>query len=299
MNANAQALRDAVLQMPYAPSVFRQHLLIDCNGVTKPFRPDPWQEADFSAMDHAWMHAVGRWSGPPPEKRIFWGERPRSHSKTSDIGTMAAWAITFAARPVKGAAFARDERQSAILLEVLEKRIALNPWLGQFLSVQKSVVLNTQKPRPGPHPGPGGSRVEIFSADIGSAYGLLDIDFIIADEVSHWRYPQLWDLIWTTFGKRTNCTLSAIMNAGTLTHWSADIREKMQRMPECYFSRLRGPIASWITEQQLSEQRRGISTEHEFARLWLNEWQSSDEASVFRGPDIDACLDASVEAILV
>jgi len=76
------------------------------------------------------------------------------------------------------------------------------------------------------------------------------------------------------------------------------VRERVRNDPSWHFSRLRGPCASWVTEKRLDEQRR-ILNPIDFARLWLNEWQSGDAQSVFRGEDIDASLDDSLTPLFV
>src|SRR5712692_7097454 len=95
---------DAFKVMLDSPAEFRRRLLIDADGAAVPFRPDPWQEADFQALDPAWRYAVGRWDGEPPAVRRLWSERPRGHAKTSDLAIMTTWALLFAPRPVIGIA---------------------------------------------------------------------------------------------------------------------------------------------------------------------------------------------------
>src|SRR5712692_6831835 len=84
------------------PAVFRRSLMIDADGQTVPFRPDPWQEADFVAMDPAWKLAAGRGDGEQAPIRRAWLERPRGHAKTSDLAVPISWASLFAERPISG-----------------------------------------------------------------------------------------------------------------------------------------------------------------------------------------------------
>jgi hypothetical protein len=51
-------------------------------------RFQPWQEADFAALDAAWLALAGR--GPQAAVRRAYIERPRGHSKTTDTAVQLA-----------------------------------------------------------------------------------------------------------------------------------------------------------------------------------------------------------------
>jgi hypothetical protein len=102
-------------EMSSSPEAFRKNLLIDADGSVVPFRPDPWQDADFRAMDPGWLRATGRGRGKRGLIRRAWMERPRGHSKTHDLSVPATWALLFASRPVKGIAAAADRDQAGLL----------------------------------------------------------------------------------------------------------------------------------------------------------------------------------------
>src|SRR5262245_54410716 len=96
---------------PPTPAEFRQSLLIDADGEAVPFRPDPWQLRDFEALDAAWQKLAGFPIEGNPIRRA-WQERPRGHSKTSDLAVMAAWALAFSPRPIRGIAAAASKDQA-------------------------------------------------------------------------------------------------------------------------------------------------------------------------------------------
>src|SRR5262245_38074421 len=97
------------------PAQFRADLIVDVDGQPRRFGDvqDPWQRDDFAALDPALMRAAGR-SDQPVKMRAYL-ERPRGHSKTTDLATMAVWALAFSTRPLKGYAYAADRDQAALL----------------------------------------------------------------------------------------------------------------------------------------------------------------------------------------
>ena len=72
----------------------------------------------------------------------------------------------------------------------METIVRLNPWLGRILDVQKNLVSNIAQGHPG-----AGSRLEIYTSDVGSSYGILPY-LIVADELVHWEGDgSLWQSI--------------------------------------------------------------------------------------------------------
>jgi len=108
---------------------------------------DAWQSADFFSIDPAMMRCAG--VGQADARMRFYLERPRGHSKTTDLAIVAIWCLAFAARPIRGYAFAADVDQAAILLDAIQRIIQFNPWLRDLLSVSKGMVANTARGHPG------------------------------------------------------------------------------------------------------------------------------------------------------
>jgi phage terminase large subunit-like protein len=117
-----------------------------------------------------------------------------------------------------------------------------------------------------------GSELTIISADTASSWGLL-VDFVVADEVCHWRNEDLWVSLLSAVAKKEAAVMVVIANAGFQESWQWPLREKIRADAGWYFSRLDGPRASWIAADRLAEQRRLLPS-IAFDRLWGNVWSS-------------------------
>jgi hypothetical protein len=251
----------SLLELQSDPKAFRAALMIDTDSGPRPLGEciDPWQRTDFEALDPGWQRAVVGSSQEARHQR-GWLERARGHSKSADLGTMAAWALFASRRRLSGIAAAGDQEQARLLRDAIGRLLYVNPWLASILEVQAYRVLNTRTE----------STLEIISSDAKTSYGLTP-DFIISDEVTHWKSRDLWDSLLSSAAKRSTCMFVVITNAGLQDDWQWQTREAIRTDPRWYFSRLDGPVASWITPDRLEEQERllpGIA----FRRLWLNGW---------------------------
>jgi len=252
-----------LLDLQRSPSAFRSALLIDTDSGPRPFSDimDPWQATDFQALDMGWQNAAGQ----NPEGDIrqrAWLERPRGHSKSLDLAVMSTWALFASRRQLSGIAAAGDQDQARLLRDAIGKLVYVNPWLGKFIEVYNYRVTNPQT----------GSALDVITSDAPSSYGLTP-DFIIADEVTHWRKRDLWDSLLSSAAKRSTCILVCISNAGFQEDWAWKTREAVRVDPRWHFSRLDGPQASWIDADALAEQQRLLPAVS-YRRLWLNEWTS-------------------------
>jgi phage terminase large subunit-like protein len=251
----------ALRRMQSSPAAFRDALMIDADGGAVRLGEvlDPWQRADFEAIDPAW-HYVAHRTGPAPTHNRAWLERPRGHSKTNDLAVMIAWVLFASPRRLVGLAAAADRDQAKLLRDAVSKLVATNPWLSKFLDVQAFRIIN-------PHTE---STLEIISSDAPSSYGATP-DFIICDELTHWARRDLFDSLLSSAAKRSHCTLLIICNAGFQDSWQWELREAIRDSAGWFFHALDGPQASWISEKHLAEQRRLLPT-IAFDRLWLNRW---------------------------
>jgi phage terminase large subunit-like protein len=264
-------------------AAFRDSLTVDVDGIARRFGDvmDDWQRDDFATLDPALKRAAGR-STKTAKMRAYL-ERPRGHSKTTDLAVTAVWALAFATRPLRGYCYAADQDQAALLKQAMETVLRLNPWLGDILEVQKNQVANVAKG----HPGQGGT-IRIETSDVGSSFGILP-DIIIADEVTHWQGDgSLWHSLISSAAKRSNCLLVVISNAGFVDSWQYGVREAARTDEAWIFSRLDGPQASWLTPERLAEQRRMLPAVA-YARLWLNCW-SSGGGDALTEQDINAAF---------
>lgn len=239
-------------------------------------RMDDWQRADFEALDPAWRAVAGE-SGASDCRRRAWLERPRGHSKTNDIATMAAWALFASRWPIRGVVAAADQDQARLLADAMLRLCRLNPWLGRLLDVQRDRVRNKHTE----------AELRIITSDAATSYGLTP-DFVICDELAHWRKRDLWDSLFSAAAKRERCLLLVISNAGFVDSWQWSLRENVRADEAWHFSRLDGPRASWISAEQLDEQRR-LLPDIVFQRLWLNEW-GSGSGDALSSDDIDSAI---------
>jgi len=252
------------------PAAFRDSLTVDVSGTARRFGDvqDPWQRADFASIDPALKRCAGR--SIEPARKFAYLERPRGHSKTTDIAVTCVWALTFATRPIRAYAFAADKDQATLLKDAIATIIRLNPWLADVLDVGSKSVSNGA---PG-HPG-AGATLSIEASDVGSSYGILP-DLIVADELTHWEdnAEGLFESISSSSEKRTHCMLVVISNAGFIDSWQWRIREAARTAEEDWiFSRLDGVQASWFNAKTFERQRKMLPP-IAFSRLWENQWST-------------------------
>jgi phage terminase large subunit-like protein len=243
------------------PVEFRGRVIIDTDHGPRRLADvvEPWQSSDFTLIDPGLRRAAGI----PCEggtSRI-WLERPRGHSKTSDIALCATWWLFAAPRRVSGIVAAADEDQAGLLRDAIAKLVQLNRWLS-VLDVQRQRVVNKST----------GAELTIISSDVASSWGHT-VSLVIADEVSHWVKRDLFDSLLSSAAKRADCLMLCILNAGFQQDWCFGVRAIIRDDPAWAFSRLEGPQASWITAARLAEQQRLLPAAA-FARLWLNQWSS-------------------------
>ena len=246
-------------QLQADPANFRSVLRIDADGEPRRLGNclDPWQQTDFEALDPGWCMVAGQDVDGPLRGYL---ERPRGHSKTLDLAVMACWVLFASRRRLRGYGAAADQDQAKLLRDAVDGLLRLNPWLAQILRADRFKILNKRT----------GSTLEIITSDAPTSYGLTP-DFIIADELVHWKQRELWDSLLSSAAKRANCMMVVISNAGYGESWQWDTREAVRQNSSWYFCRIDGPVASWITEDRLTEQRRLLPS-IAFRRLWLNEW---------------------------
>jgi len=146
------------------------------------------------------------------------------------------WALFASRRQINGIVCAVDKDQARICRDHAAKLIRLNPWLASILKVDAFKVTNTRT----------GSQLDVLSSDAPSSFGLL-IDFAVCDEVTIWPKRDMFDSIFSSAGKRKNCMLLCIGNAGFRDSWVWELREAIRQNEQWYFSALDGPKANWIT----------------------------------------------------
>lgn len=264
------------------PELFRQQLILPVDqGLPFVDHVQPWQLTDLQALDAAWQELAGWRRYKRSTIRRAYIERPRGHSKTSDMAMQIAWILLFAQRPLIGLAAAADRDQANFIHDSLRRLAKANlDRLGSLSFVQHEIRNRGN-----------GSRLEVISSDVKSSYGALP-DFVICDEVSHWEKPEMWYSLLSSAAKKPGCVLTILTNAGVGRGWQWEIREHARKHRSWYFSSLKGPQAPWITEDWLTEQR-ALLPEPVFERLWLNRWQHSDGNFVTLA-EAEACRDEAL-----
>lgn len=250
-----------------SPAAFRAELKLPGSRRRLADALDPWQARDFANLDASWLAAAGR--GPLGPYRRAWLERPRGHSKTSDLAVSVLWALLGAHQKISGIAAAADVDQAALLRRAAERLIESNG-LGSLFTVTQRRIENVKS----------GSSCELLSSDAGSSFGLLP-DFLILDEIVHWteRAEELWHSLLSAAAKRPSCLLVSISNAGWQSTWQHRVRQQVLADDAWYFSRLSEPCASWLDAEALEEQQR-LLPDVVFRRLWLNQWTSGEQAAL-------------------
>jgi hypothetical protein len=241
---------------------FRDRLLIECEGQLRPMSTvlEDWQRDDFEALDPGWEMVAGLRDNAPYLRAYL--ERPRGHSKTTDIAVMVLFILFASPKMVSGVAAAGDQKQAALVRDTIAKLSAANDWLYDVIDVQNYRVRNRRT----------GSTLDVLSSDASTSYGISP-DFVIVDELTHWKKQDLWDSLFSASAKRSRCMLVVISNAGTGQglSWQWNIREACRTSELWYFSRVDGPQASWIDAKWLGEQRSMLPS-NAYQRLWLNKW---------------------------
>ncbi len=262
------------------PAIFRQLIRIR-DGEQGRLRDglQDWQETDFAALDEAWRCLAGH--KVTPAIRRAWTERPRGHSKTTDMAIQAAWVLQAAESPLRGIAAAADRDQAGLIRAAIRDLVHRNPDLCGDLEVQLHMVRNTQT----------GAHLEIIASDVRSSWGQLP-DFVICDELCHWAQPDLWYSLLSSAAKKSTCVLAVLTNAGIGRGWQWDIREAARTSPDWHFSSLQGSQAPWISDKDIAEQAR-LLPKPVFDRLWRNLWQHSDGEFVTLA-EAEACRDSSL-----
>ncbi|MGE0378146.1 MAG: terminase large subunit, partial [Planctomycetaceae bacterium] len=267
------------------PAQFRRWIVLD-GDVRRPLHDviQPWQGADFTALDAAWMSLAGLARDASadrfPTKVVgrAYIERPRGHSKTSDTALQIAWILLAAKRSVSGIAAAADRDQANLIHRAIQRVAELNSDLCADLMFVEHAVRNPLT----------GSRLEVISSDVRSSWGALP-DFVVCDELCHWERPDLWYSLLSSAAKKPQCVLTVLTNAGVGRGWQWEVREHARQAPAWYFSSLDGPHAPWITDEWLAEQK-ALLPPPVFERLWLNIWQHSDGEFVSLA-EAEACRD--------
>src|SRR3990167_8712141 len=258
------------------PSQFRGDLIIGEDGLRLSTALESWQRSDFDALEPAWRFLAGLRA--PAALWRAWIERPRGHSKTTDLAVQLLWILGFSGRRVEGLVAAADRDQAALIVRAVERLQQLNPGVCPDIERRQFALVNVRT----------GSRLDVVTADVDSSWGVTP-DFVICDELCHWAQPELWYSLLSSAAKKPECLLVVLTNAGVGRGWHWDAREAARSSPWWHFSSLDGPQAPWITQVRLDEQR-SLLPAAVYDLLCAYRWQDSGGEFVTLA-EAEACVD--------
>ena len=132
---------DGFVDHRQSPAFFRDQFEINAGGGENiRYGPnlDDWQREDLEMLDEGWKAVAGQKSLPDPVLRAYL-ERPKGHSKTTDIAVMAGWALFAAKHKIVGVVAAASKDQAKLIRDAVDDLVAANPWLDQFLEIRPFV----------------------------------------------------------------------------------------------------------------------------------------------------------------
>lgn len=258
--------RNTILRMAGCLDVFLNNVQVETDDGPRVWGEiaDPWQRSDVEAIRPAVERLVIT-GAPEPQRQRAWWVRPRGHTKTTDVVLLITWILAFSRRKRRMVWIAVDKGQGlegrAALMSLLEH----NPLLRALLIIKQESVINKRT----------GSELRFLPADVEGAYGMLNTDVFVLDELTHWKRKTLWTAVASTFAKRGDSLVFCAMNAGFQDSWQHKLDMRLREDANWCYSSLSGPIASWITPDRLAEQET-LLTPLEYRRLWQNQWGGAD-----------------------
>jgi hypothetical protein len=219
----------------------------------------------------------------PGDPALYWDERPKGCSKTTDTaGLSIVWLVELALELAEGYVVASDADQATRLLDHAHGLIARSG-LGGVLRVEARRVVNVRT----------GARFVSLAADAPGAEGLLSPWFVL-DEVPHWSDTRsargMWNAVFSSVPKWTaggRARLLVLGHAGDPAHWSFKLRERARSSPAWWFQHVPGPTP-WLSSADLAEQR-AVLLPSEYIRRHENRWAAGEDRLTSR-EDIAACV---------
>lgn len=216
----------------------------------------------------------------PGDPRLFWDERPKGASKSTDSAALsiARLATDFPAL-AEGYAVAADLDQANRLLDRARGLVARSG-LGSVVRVEAHRLLNVRT----------GARVVALASDVASAEGLLSPWYVL-DELPRWADTRsargMWTATFSSVPKWPGAQLVVLGHAGDPAHWSFRLRERARTSSAWRFTHVPGPCP-WLSPADLEEQR-AVLLPSEFARRHENRWVAGEDRLTSR-EDVAACM---------
>jgi hypothetical protein len=238
---------------------------------------DPWQWEDAKLLAPVLESVAGvrEYEGP----RSVWITRGRGHDKTSSIGRFLNWLLGYSPRHLSIVVAAGDSDQAGLIVEAMGNEARLNPWLASRVRLHRDKAY-----------GPGGY-LKVLSADAATSMGL-NADVLIVDELTHWKKPDLWEVLWTGREKRPGAVAVVITNAGVLGTWQDRLHKLALASPSDWLVRDTPPgvhLASWMSKEAINRLRsmfpRGLA-KRVIDNIWID---PAEEADFLTRAEIEAC----------
>ncbi len=183
-------------------------------------------------------------------------------------------------------AFAVDEDQSRILLDVAAGFVRRSPALSKLLKVDRKTIRFAKRD----------ALLQIMSADAASAYGLTP-DLIVFDEIGELRNRALFDAAFTSIAKKPQARLIAISTPGwTRSSVAWELRQACAKIDGYYLYSPGERIAGWLDAAELERQRQ-LLPDHVFRRQHLGQW-TEGEGRFITTEDLARCLRPDLTAQL-
>lgn len=220
------------------------------------------------------LHAVR--DGVMPPIRRFWVERTKKAGKDSDLATCLMWLLAFPKRPMYLQVGAADRDQAAIIRRRMVDLVHYNPWLEEFIDVQRYRVVNRY----------GNAELDILAADIAGSHGETP-DVLVVNELSHvTKFEFIENLLDNADGVPRGLTIVAT-NAGFKGTRAELMRRNAENSGRWSVHLWRQP-APWISPEDVEDARKR-STHSRFMRLWYGQW-ASGKGDALSEEYIDRCF---------
>jgi hypothetical protein len=271
---------------------YLESVVIDCQPVPRPFGQvsEKWQwdtllNPLIPAIEDIAALKLG-YDGP----RSFWFTFPRGSDKTSSIGRICNWCLSYAKRNLSISVAAAAQKQAKFVRDAMLTEAKLNDWFGRDIKID-----NWQAT------GPSGE-LEILSASEASSYGM-NSHIYIMDELTHWPRRGLWTALQSGVMKRPGCLLIIISNAGYCDTWQEEVYLEVKRnrgtgSKDWHLYEAPGLMAGWVDRERLARER-GMLPPHEAARLYDNVWIPSTNNAAFNYKDIEAMFTEESKSQLI
>jgi hypothetical protein len=234
----------------------------------------PWW-ASATPLQQRDAQALLNLDGP----RRHWLGRAKGYSKTRDVAAVSMVVLLTQMAPGERAyCAASDADQAGLIRQSIAGFYANTPGLRDDLVVESRRIIAPKSD----------TELIILAADSAGSHGLRP-KWLVVDELANWPdvegHREFFDNLWAGLPKAPDSRGVIITTAGSPGHFSRKIFEAAQRDKLWRVSDVHGP-PPWTDPGEVeSERRRQMPSK--FARFWLNEWTSADDA-IAEPADVEA-----------